>query len=103
AHHARLPRHRDLLARPDAVAAAGAGDALRRREYGAPSPLAGEGGFAKAKAGEGFSPPVTLLIRDRGDIPLIRRFAPPSPTRGEGKDACAALSSDSNQSRDAVR
>jgi hypothetical protein len=45
-----------------------------------PSPLVGEGA-SRSEAGEGFSPRA-LLWRE----PLIRRFAPPSPTREKGRE-----------------
>ena len=38
---------------------------------------------AKFETGEGSQPLVVLL-------PLIRRFAPPSPTRGEGKTGASS-------------
>jgi hypothetical protein len=46
-----------------------------------PSPLVGEGGCdaLASQTGEGV---MTLVVLR----PLIRRFAPPSPTRGEGKE-----------------
>src|SRR5206468_531844 len=69
AHHARLPRHRDLLARSDAVAAAGAGDALSRKD-GVPSPVAGEGGSPRSgETGEGFCPLTQLLLNSRRHTP----------------------------------
>ncbi|MBA4036106.1 MAG: hypothetical protein C0480_16075 [Bradyrhizobium sp.] len=47
----------------------------------------GEGGFAKRRRVRGS----LREHRMRGEIPLIRRFAPPSPTRGEGEERQAAL------------
>src|SRR6185312_2185378 len=57
----------------------------------APSPLVGEGGEierSEMKPGEGFSPR-THKWRE----PLIRRCAPPSPARGEGKERTGEASS----------
>ncbi|TFV38068.1 hypothetical protein E4K66_16745 [Bradyrhizobium frederickii] len=48
----------------------------------APSPLAGEGGFAKRSRVRGLSPHEQSC---QWKEPLIRRFAPPSPTRGDGR------------------
>jgi hypothetical protein len=45
-----------------------------------PSPLVGEGGFAKRRRVRDTLRELTFWRE-----PLIRRYAPPSPTRGEGK------------------
>jgi hypothetical protein len=50
-----------------------------------PSPLVGEGAGAKRRRMRGMSPQALYSRRE----PLIRRFAPPSPTRGEGRSAVA--------------
>src|SRR6478672_5678980 len=62
-----------------------------------PSPLAGEGGFAIAKPGEGSASadaPLSseiALSADRTPHPARISCAPPSPTRGEGKQRVSSV------------
>jgi hypothetical protein len=51
-----------------------------------PSPLEGEGGLRqRRKTVEGSRSASTFFNATLGTIPLIRRFAAPSPSRGEGE------------------
>src|SRR6187200_1042239 len=66
--------------------AEGAGGSVSRRALIFPTPLAGEGGSPRSgETGEGS---LRESISQYGlrRQPLIRRYAPPSPTRGEGRN-----------------
>jgi hypothetical protein len=59
---------------------------IRRERDSAPSPLVGEGGAERSSAtGEGFSPQ-TQTPRRQTPHPSRTTSAPPSPTRGEGRN-----------------
>src|SRR5579883_1211477 len=59
-----------------------------------------------ARLGEGFASayeyPSNCVSCIRGDRPLIRRFAPPSPTRGEGTGGAASAWNPDRQIFDAA-
>src|SRR5438067_2240073 len=59
---------------------------ISRREFASLSPC-GRGSLREAKRGEGFSPRANVYRLNTRIAPLIRRFAPPSPTRGEGQQS----------------